>query len=185
MNVSWILQENLFLDPVIDVKSLRDIGSFWGSWRTWRAYGTDNVICHDLGHAENLINRNFQNICNFYISDENFATLGAPTGAKRYQGNFIHDVNNREDIIAMHFAASQSEIVLMLGFDWSEPTKLQDKLLEHRAHNYRSLTKQVIIDNPQVQWLLIDHPSPVRKDLQKVENLSTDTLKNVLELLSS
>lgn len=185
MNVAWILQENLFLDPEVKIQSLRDVGSFWGSWRTWRAYGTDNVICHDLKQAQDLLNRNFQSSCNFFIPDHNFTAAGSPNNVKRYQGDFKHDVEHHEDIVAMHLACNQNDIVLLLGFDWTEPDKLQDKLLEHKAHNYRSLTKQIIVDSPQVQWLLIDHPGPVRKDLRNVTNLDTDSLKNVLELLNN
>jgi murein DD-endopeptidase MepM/ murein hydrolase activator NlpD len=46
-----------------------------------------------------------------------------------------------------------------MGFDFSQSETNTDKLLEHRAHNYRSLTKQVIKSNPTVQWVVVDHPN--------------------------
>ena len=44
MNINWVLADQVVLDPTVDIDAMKAIGSFWGSWRTWRAYGTDNVI---------------------------------------------------------------------------------------------------------------------------------------------
>jgi hypothetical protein len=73
----------------------------------------------------------------------------------------------------------------MLGFDFSEQDKNPDKLVEHRNTNYRNLTKQAMIDNPNTQWVIVNHPGPFRKDLQTVANLSQDSLENVIGMLSA
>ena len=180
MNISWVLSDSLILDPTVDVIKLKEIGSFWGSWRTWRAYQTDNVLCHDLDKADELIKRAFHASCNFYLPNSIYTTLNSPKGVRLYEGDFIHDVNHKEEIIALHLAATTSDIVLLLGFNFQEEETIADKLIEHRAHNYRSLTRQVIKDNPTVQWVVIDHPADFRKDLLEFENLTKDTLANVL-----
>jgi len=181
MNISWVFSDATDLDHTVNLTKLKNIGSFWGSWRTWRAYQTDNVVCHTMTKADELIKREFHKACNFYIPNSIYTTLDRPSGVHLYEGDFIHDVDHQEEIVAMHLAASTSDIVLLIGFDFSEQEKNLDKLLEHRAHNYRSLTKQAIKDNPQVQWLIINHPSKIRIDLTELDNLSLDSLENIVD----
>jgi hypothetical protein len=179
MNISWVFADNITLDPVADVLKMKTIGSFWGSWKTWRGCSTDNVVCHDFGKAQELIKRSFHTNCNFYIPNENWVMLDRPDGVKLYEGKFLDDYQP-EEIVAMHLAAGVSDIVLLLGFDWQEQEKKSDKLLEHRAHVYRTLINHAIADNPKVQWVLIDHPGDIMKMLTNLENLSQDTMKTAL-----
>jgi hypothetical protein len=180
VNISWVISESAVLDPLIRTDQLKQLGSIWGSWKTWRSYQTDNVVCYDMLRADELIKRNFYQQCNFYIANSHYGQLGNPAGVKVYEGNFDLEIDNPEDIIAMHLAASVSNIVLLLGFDLGKGVLKNDKLAEHRAHNYRSLTKQAIKNNPDVQWVLIDSTEPIRKDLLELPNLGTDTLANIL-----
>jgi len=182
MNISWVLSNNTQIDPGIEIARMKELGSFWGGWRTWRSCQTDNVVCHDQHKADELVKRNFQNLCNLYISNTVYLDLDRPQGVKIYEGNFVHDIDNHEDIVSMHLATGTSDIILLLGFDFGKQIKLQDKLLEHRAHNYRSLTKQVIVDHPGIQWVVIDHSAQFREDLQKLPNLGRDTLTNILKI---
>ena len=184
MNINWILSDRVMLDPTIDIDQLKQIGSFWGGWQTWRAYQTDNVICHTMSKASELIKRNFQLSCNFYIPNSVYLDLDRPDGVRLYEGTFKHDVDNHEEIVAMHLVADQSDLVLLLGFDFTEPNKHADKLLEHKAHNYRSLTRQIILDNVNTQWVAVDHPGEFRKDLRDLDNLTQDSLANVIGMLS-
>jgi hypothetical protein len=184
MNISWVFSDSLSADPLFEPGAIKEIGSIWGSWRTWRTCATDNVICHDFDKAQDLIKRNFHLNCNFYIPADEFVNLGRPNGVKTYQGNFSHAVDNREEIIAMHLASANSDLVLLLGFDFGEKPALQDKLLDHRAHNYRSLIKSVISQQPDVQWVLINHPVPTMKFFENLTNLTQDRLENALKLLT-
>lgn len=185
MNVSWVFADSLVLDPLIDLQKIKEIGSSWGSWKTWRGCQTDNVICHDLTKAQELIRRNFHKNCNFYIPNNFFVTLDRPDGVKLYEGNFNDDTDQPDEIIGMHFAASVSDIVLLLGFDLTEKAKNPDKLKEHQAHVYRTLVKHAIEDNPTVQWVLVDHPDDVMKLLSKLDNLVKDSMETALSLLDS
>lgn len=180
MNINWVISETIAADPMMDFNRLKDIGSLWGSWRTWRACATDNVICHELSDAQNLIQRDFHKQCNFYIPNSNYIALDRPIGVKLYEGNFQHDVDHREEIIAMHLASSTCDIVLLLGFDFQELPPNPDRLIEHRNHNYWSLAYQIIKDTPRVQWLCINHPGKVRKEIANLENFSQDKLSNIL-----
>lgn len=181
MNINLVLSNCAEIDPTIDLIKLKELGSFWGGWRTWRSCQTDNVICHDMSKAQELIQRDFHKTCNFYIPNSVYVSLDRPAGVKLYEGTFIHELDNQEDIVSMHLATATADIVLLLGFDFSEPAKLEDRLAEHRAHNYRSLTRQVILDNTKTQWVVLDHPAEFRKDLQDLPNLGRDTLINILQ----
>lgn len=185
MNINWVLADSTTLSPEVDIKQLKNIGSLWGGWRTWRDCQTDNVVCNNMVKADELLKRRFQDLCNFYIPNSIYQTLNRPNNIKLYEGSFVHDVDHQEEIVSMHLAAGSSDIVLLLGFDWAEPSINSDKLLEHRARNYRGMTRRAIADNSHVQWVLVDHPGPIMKDLVDLPNLSTDTMDNVLTFLDS
>lgn len=185
MRINWVLSSAVDLDPTVNIDQLKNIGSFWGSWRTWRAYSTDNVICHDANKAQELIQRQFQQNCNFYIPNSLYVTLNRPQGVRLYEGEFQHDVDHQDDLVALNLTATVSDIVLLLGFDWRAQPKNPDRLLEHRAHNYRSLVKAAIQNNPQTQWVLIDHPEDIMPELNGIENLTKDTLSNVVSMLTN
>jgi hypothetical protein len=185
MNICWVLADNTVLDPILDITTLKDIGPIWGSWKTWRAYSTDNVVCHEQSQAVDLIKREFQHTCNFYIHNDAYQFLNSPSNVKLYQGQFPDQINNPDEIIAMHLAASQNDIVLLVGFDWIKKPKLADRLQEHHAHVYRTLVKHTVQNNPTVQWVLVDHASDLIPDLKKLPNITQDTLPNIVKMLSS
>jgi hypothetical protein len=180
MNVSWVLADATALDPTQDLVQLKNIGSFWGGWRTWRACATDNVICHDMTQAAELIKRDFHRCCNFYIPNDIFVSLDRPLGVNLYEGKFVHDVIHQEEIVALHLAASTSDIVLLLGFNLAELCPDPDRLKTHQALHHRNLIRQAIKDYEQIQWVVVDHPGPLDPNLIDLPNISTDTLQTVL-----
>lgn len=185
MNIQWVLADDLILDPTIDVNRMKSGGAFWGSWKTWRAYNTDNVICHDMNKAQELIKRAFHSTCNFYIPNSVYVSLDRPKGVKLYEGDFMgHDVNNKDELVAMYLAATISDVILLVGFDLSEKPKNPDKLTEVLARNYRGLAIQAIKSNPQVQWILVDHPTELMPELAELPNIGKDSFENVFKILN-
>lgn len=182
MRINWVFANAAALDPTVDLESIKNIGPSWGGWRTWRTCGTDNVICHDINKARDLLQRAFQAVCNFYIPKNSYQDLGRPLGAKLYDGEFKEEVNDIEDIVAMHLAASQSDIILLVGFDLCKPVS-DDKFEEHKIKNRLGLIHSVISKQNSVQWVLIDHKTEIDKAYQNLDNLSLDTLANALTLL--
>ena len=185
MNVTWVLADNTQLDPTTDIKTLKNFGSVWGGWRTWRAYATDNVVCHDISKVQDLLQRNFQSLCNLYVPNSSYVMLNRPAGVKLYEGELDMELDNKDELIAMNLAATVSDVVLLLGFDWPTQDRNPDKLLEHRAHNYRSVVNRLIQERSAVQWVMVDPPSPVRPELNNFDNFNTDSLTSVLKLLGS
>jgi hypothetical protein len=184
MNINWVLANDYVPDPTIDLARLRACGAFWGGWQTWRASGTDNVICHDTAKARDLIQRAFHATCNFYVPNSAYQMLDRPQGVRLYEGEFVHDLDNHEEIVALHLTAGISDIVLLLGFDFAEVELPTDRLERHRWLNHRNLIRQAIKDNPNTQWVLVDHAEPIGKDFGELENLTQDSIDNVIGMLT-
>jgi hypothetical protein len=182
MNISWVLSDSVVIDPAQNIDGLKRLGAFWGSWQTWRACQTDNVICHDQIKASELIKRNFQKQCNFYMPSAIHSGLGRPPGVRLYAGEFVHDAIRQEEIVALHLAAAVSDIVLLLGWDLTELPKDTDRLRSHRAHHHRNLLTQAIKDYNQIQWVVVDHKDKICSNLTKLDNVVTDTMDAVLAL---
>lgn len=180
MHVSWVLSDSVELSPTQDIVQLKEIGSLWGSFRTWRSCQTDNVICHEAGRARDLIKTGFEKHCNFYVPAVVYNELKEPSAVKAYGGDFEVDLDNSEEIIAMHLAASQSDIVLLLGFNWIDAPA--NTVLSQRRINYYGFVEATIGSDRDKQWVLVDHAAPVRKSLVQFNNLTTDTLDNVFDI---
>jgi hypothetical protein len=182
MNISWVLADSVLLDPTLDPADLKRVGPIWGSWRTWRACQTDNVICHDMQKAADLVKRQFQNNCNFYLPNSVHASLDRPDGVRLYEGDFVHDVDRQEEIVALHLAASTSDIVLLLGFDLTPLSTDTDRLLTHRAQHHRNLLRQAMANYDQVQWVVVDHQGNLDPKLANLDNILLDTMQTVLTM---
>jgi hypothetical protein len=185
MRVSWIIADDAVLAPGVDSDQLKAVGSLWGGWRNQRAYQIDNVVCNDLRRTMTLVQHGIHQRCNLYVSRPNHLTLGSPEGMQVYEGEFMHELDRQDEIVTLHLAAGQSDIILLLGFDWQPYVANTDALLELRAHNYRQLVRHVVQDNPDTQWVLVDHPPKLMPELANLDNLTVDNLNNVFELLAS
>ena len=82
----------------------------------------------------------------------------------------------------MHLC-SQSELVLCMGFDLQEITATDPKT-KHLAKSYEAAARAVIKNNPNTQFVFIDHPGEMDKSLNNLENISCDSYENVLQLLT-
>lgn len=176
LNIGWVIATGFQFDPIVDVDRIKDIGPIWGSWTTWRGCGTDNVICHDRTKAKDLVDNGFQSGCNLYVPESVYQELQRPIGVRPYGGNFEYQVANIEDIVALHLAGSSLDIILMLGFDLY-------KLNPNNKHYY-GLILSFVNNNPDIQIVLIDHLPDLDKNFQDRDNLTCDTLGNVLQLLA-
>ena len=181
MEISWVISED-YNDPIVKSEKLKEIGSTWGSWKTWRSWSTDNVLCADNTKAQDLIKRAFHSVCNFYIPQKSYIFLNRPTGVKVFEGDFPDDFTKQEDVIAIHLC-SQSELVLCMGFDLQEVTETDPKA-KFLAKSYETAIRAVIKNNPNTQFVFIDHPGELDKSLKDLENISCDTYENVLQLLT-
>lgn len=185
MRINWVVADDTVLPPDVDVNALKDIAAIWGGWRTWRSCSTDNVICNDAGKARELLKRKMNEMCNMYIPSSMFAELDRPRGVRLYEGQFTFEIDNKDELISIQLVSGQSDVVLLMGFNWTDRPISTDRLAAHRARNYQRFIKDTIQNNPDVQWVLVDHDGEIRSELAEFGNLTKDSLENVIELLSS
>jgi hypothetical protein len=183
MRINWIFSAVYNPPPEIDLERIKSIGPTWSSWRSWRSCQSDNVICHDMTQCKILLNRAFQAVCNFYLPRAYYQDLGRPLGVKLYDGDYKAELDNLEDIVAMHLVADSSDIVLMCGFDLAKPEITDDRYDKHKMVNRHGLLYQTIQSNPKVQWVLVDHDRKLDKAYENLDNLTCDTMDNALQLL--
>jgi hypothetical protein len=182
VQISCIVADS-FNDPTIEPSDLKKIGAIWGSWRTWRAWNTDNVVCNDTAKAKDLIRRAFQAVCNLYVSKKSYADLERPKNVGLFDGEFPTEFDSSEEIISMHLIAEQNDIVLLFGFDLSDPA-IEDKFEKHKRKNYLAAFTAAVKMYNNTQWVVIDHPNDLTDNLLDLENITCDSYENVLELLS-
>jgi len=182
MKVSWIAA------AATDARSdwghypqdMKTVGPIWGSWRTWLNFGTDNVICHDPAKTRELMGRAFHAVCNFYVWRANITSTTTPPGIHLYDGSYRHDCPDIEDIVAMHLAASTSDMVLLLGFDLARQTVAPDN---DGQRDRRGMIRSIIGSTP-CQWVAIDHDRDLDPSFANLANCTRDTMENVLRLLT-
>lgn len=172
MKISWIVSDQVNLDPTIDLSRLKDVGSIWGSVRTWRAYQTDNVVCNNQEQAQKLIEGKFNQRCNFYIPKQVFEKLGSPAQVRAYGGEFEYQTSRIEEVISMHLASADSDIILLLGFDFNSDTDV----------HFSKLVEACIKNNENTQWVLVDYTVP--NFLQGLNNVAADSLASIFEQLA-
>ena len=177
MNINWVIADGIVLDPTIDLAKLKNVGSFWGGWKTYGTCSTDNTICYDRAKATELIKNGFNTMSNFYVHSSVFTDENRPKRIWTFGGDFEHEVENRDEIIGIHLCSAISDIVLLYGFDWS--TASLDKLSLH----YRGLTHEAIRANPNIQFVLVDHTNDIDPKYKNLDNLTKDTLQNILAIV--
>jgi hypothetical protein len=180
MNINLVVSNSHSI-PHSDLEKLKSIGSFWGGWQSWKSCHTDNVICYEVEQSYKLVTQKFYELCNLYVPKEAIVNITNPTkNMKAFAGGFSHEVDNPEEIIALHLVAAVSDIVILLGFNWCD-----QPLTDEKTENYFILVGEVIKAHPNVEWVIIDHEEDLRKDLKSLENLSKDTITNVLALIET
>lgn len=180
MNIAWLFAENTLVPPATDIQAIKDVAPIWGSWRTQRGYQTDNVICCDPQQATQLVAQGYSSICNLFIPQTTYEQLDRPQRIQAFGGEFLHEVDSKDDVVGMHLVASTADIVLMIGFDFGETVNPTESRI-----NYLGLAAQVAKDHSKTQWVMVDHPKELAQTFENFENITCDSLQNVLQLLQS
>ena len=108
MKVCWVISEDI-PKGLLDPKVIKDIAVSWGSWKTWKAYRTENCICSETSDAVSLIQRAFHAVSTLYIMQDSYTKVGSPIGVKLFDGQFKNsNIDNIVDlnlnlILHLHF----------------------------------------------------------------------------------
>jgi len=182
MKIGWALSEQIAKN-VTNVNELKNVAPTWGSCLIYNNYNVDNIICNDIKQSEKLIKHNVQNNVNFYMPQENFNTLGKPSNIKVFQGTFNDtNINHKDDIVTLNVVTNMYDIILLLGFKFTKPKAKSEQLEQHKQLAYLHNIKSIIEENKNKQFVLVNYKGKLSKDFDSIENLSRDSLANVLEL---
>jgi len=177
MKISVVVANRAVIDPTINPENFSQIGDTWAGWQQWHQCHQKNVICHDTNTAKRMIDLGFHRACKFWIPESVFAIANRPDTVGFYAGDFVHEVQDQEEIVALHIASSSSDIVVMIGFDW-EPLHTVDPILLHQRANRDGLIAQVVNDTPTTQWVITDD---VPDCLKERPNVMQENVKNLLQ----
>jgi glycyl-tRNA synthetase alpha subunit len=181
MKICWVISEQTE-KKVTEVDTLKGVAPTWGSCIIHSMYSVDNIVCTDLRQSKQLINYNVQDSSNFYLSADNYKTLGNPVNVKVYQGQFGDaNINNKDDIVALNVVMQSYDIILLLGFKFSK-SKSKDNLEKHKQKAYLHNIKTIITENTDKQFVLVNYRGKLSNDFNVLENLTRDSLTNVLKL---
>jgi basic membrane lipoprotein Med (substrate-binding protein (PBP1-ABC) superfamily) len=70
-----------------------------------------------------------------------------------------------------------------MGFNLQEVTETEPKA-KFLAKSYLAAIRGVVKNNPNTQFVFIDHPDELDKSFENIENISCDSYENVLQLLT-
>jgi hypothetical protein len=137
------------------------------------------VVCWDPTQAEKLVRQGYAKTCNLYIPETVYQQLNRPVSVRVFGGVFDFAVDSVDDIIATHLVASVADVILMMGFDLEAKTKPSAS-----RNNYIGILAQAIGASGK-QWVIVDHHTDLAEPIQKLSNITSDLLPNVLQLLGN
>jgi hypothetical protein len=118
------------------------------------------------------------------MPQEDCSTLGNPANIKTFQGAFDDpNINFKDDIVTLNVVTATYDIILLLGFKFTKPKAKAEQLDKHKQLAYLHNIKTIIKDNEDKQFVLVNFKGKLSKDFDSIENLSRDSLANVLELI--
>jgi len=180
MKLVWLLSENL--TSKLNIEELSDVAPTWGGCKVWDNYKVDNIVCTDIKKSKKLVERDVQRNANLFIPSNDVIKLNNPPNVKAFQGEFKDpNINFKDDIVGINIAANMYDIVLLLGFKFNK-SKSKDKLTIHKQQAYLHNIKTIISENPDKQFVLVNYKGALSKEFSEIENLTRDSLSNVLEL---
>ena len=185
MKIAWCFASGTQIDPAIEIEQIKKIGSSWGSWNTWRGCETENIVCYDLQKAVELNKRALQAVTNLYVPENFYQKMNQPVGFKYYSGEFNENVDNIEDIVSMHLAASSGNpVVLLLGYKFKISGVTDNPLALHKQKNYHGMLRSVLNEYKDVQWVAVDiAEDDLDNAYSELTNFTCDTMETVLNLL--
>lgn len=177
MKISIVFANQTWVSPLIDLGKLRHVGMIWAAWNQWHQLFPHHTVCHDMTRAKELIAGGFHRRTELFIPETAFNALNKPKGVKMYGGEFLHEISRPEELIAMFLASATSDIVVLVGYDWTVPTP-NDTLEAFAVENRMRVIQDAIRGAPNVQWIVVGESVP--EQLKEFENVDHDTLENII-----
>ena len=183
MKIAWLFSEQLAKTAKLDESAIKENAPTWGSCTVLGQFPVDNIICNNIKTVKALVDRDVQKQTNLFVPQKHINQLGNPPNLKGFQGEFKDtNINFKDDIIGLNIVASMYDIVLLVGFKFTKP-KSKDKLVQHKQFAYIHNVQTIIKQNPDKQFVLVNQKGKLSAEFDELENLTRDSLSNVLELI--
>lgn len=176
MNLNWVLAEHAVLPGSVTGSRLNSAAPIWSSWRQVRGYQVDNAVCYDSTLAQRLIDQGWNQLCNLYVP-ESVVQKNPRSNVNVFGGTFDLNIPSQDDVVCVHLAAAQSNVVLLLGFDLDRSTVQQQ--------TYVDLIYTAINSYTTVQWVMVDCYGKPEPKFFELKNFTCDSVENVLNLLGT
>lgn len=183
MKIAWLFSEQLSKTAKLNKSAIKENAPTWGSCNILNQFPIDNIICNNIKTVKTLVDREVQKQTNLFVPQKYISKLGNPPNLKGFQGEFKDtNINNKDDIIGLNVVANMYDIVLLVGFKFTKP-KSKDKLVQHKQFAYIHNVQAIIKENPNKQFVLVNQKGKLSAEFEALENLTRDSLSNVLELI--
>jgi hypothetical protein len=143
------------------------VAPLWASWRLWRSYQIDNCVCGDTDEAEFCLKYQYNHYCNLYVPN---SIEKSYSRVIKYASHTVLKFSNVNDIIAMFLAGSQSDFILLLGFqniNWD--------------NDYGQAFRAAVNNLPQTQWVNVSWDGA--ENSLDLPNYTCDKFDNVVKSL--
>lgn len=177
MKISVVFANQAWVDPLVNLFDLRKVGTIWAAWNQWHQLFPHRTICHWYQESQRLIDAGFHRRCEMFVPETVFNALKKPRGVKSYGGEFLHEIPDPEELVAMFLAAAESDIVVLVGYNWALPDN-NDSMATYIAENRLAVIMDAIRGAPDVQWIIAGDTVP--EQLREFENVDSDTLENII-----
>lgn len=184
MKIAWLISQQIGETTKLDMDALKQHTPTWGSCHIWGRFKVDNIVCNNINTTRALVDRNIQKETNLFVPQKHITQLGNPPNLKGFQGEFKDtNINNKDDIIGLNIVSNMYDVILLVGFKFAK-SKSTNKLEQHKQFAYIHNVHTIIKENPDKQFVLVNQKGKLSADFEALENLTRDSLNNVLELIS-
>lgn len=183
MDICWVATHN-FNPTDITVDQLKESGPIWAPYSVWGQLWHDNVITDDFDVARQLLRNKFERNCNLWMNDDFYIKLERPQGINTFEWKVSAEIEHTEELVCLQMAATRYDIILCLGWDLHSTAGYEPNTLEkHLRTNYLNYIT-AIVKSSESQFVFVNpQGADIHPGLTQLDNFSTDTAENTLELL--
>lgn len=182
MRFNWVLARGFATCDKHDWQRIQNSAPTWASTSP-RKITAQNSICSNAAECLQLLKSAAYQRTNLYVPHDFWQEHGQPTVVRVFQATPYPNITDVDDIIALHLAAANSDIVLMLGFDLVLNTGPMDAKTAKILQDYHGLLRSLIVNTPETQFVAINQAQMLSPAYQGITNLTCDTLQAVLTLM--
>lgn len=183
MRFNWVLSHNFYTCNDQDWQRIQNCAPTWSALDDQRPLSVQNCVASDASVCLTAIKSEYYRTANLYVPYDFWSAHGRPSVVQVFQTTHYPKIQHLDDIVALHLAAANSDIVLLLGFDFELRVGPVDTRTAKHLQEYHGLLRSCLVNNPLTQFVAVDHGPDFDTAYKNIANLTCDTLQAVLTLL--